>query len=150
MDVSLNMDRRQKQFRLSSHMNIFVLLMTLFLLNGHCSVAYATSTPSFALINLQSDQQNTASDLLNVASNLDHDSNDASDCLDRHSDDLRSSRNFSFYTQGQDKQDGVKSLLASMTTLPVPRADACLQKFKIYSADFVTPPLFYSLCILRL
>lgn len=137
----------QKQLRNTSRMNIFVLLMTLFLVNGHCSAVYASS----AIIPQPVDQQLANNELMDLVtdsdhhSGSDHHSESILDCNDVHDDSPSSA-----WQQLKDKQDNAKPLVAALNSLPLSQSGRCDTPVVLPFTDYITPPLFYTLCVLRL
>ena len=131
----------QKRLRNTSRMNIFVLLMTLFLVNGHCSAVYASS----AIIPQPVDQQLANNELMDLVTDSEHHSESVPDCNDVHDDSSSSA-----WQQLKDKQDNAKPLVAALNSLPLSQSGRCDTPVVLPFTDYITPPLFYTLCVLRL
>ncbi|MEH6627858.1 MAG: hypothetical protein V7739_15540 [Motiliproteus sp.] len=128
-------------------MNIFIMLLMLFVVSGHCSAAMAM-TPSMPVIeDVSSEHQGHCGE---AQLDTNHHSDIDSSCWDGHCSDTITTLQAQSFKQSKDQQDDAKPLIATMSALPPSRAGPCGQSFPLYSVDFVTSPLFYSLCVLRL
>lgn len=146
MDIILQKKCSQKQLRNTSRMNIFVLLMTLLLVNGHCSAAYASSvTPPQT-----TDQYSASDELIDLATATGHHSDSVPDCLDMHDNDPSSQLLSSSWQQLKDKQDNAQPLVAALNSMPPSRAGPCDTAAILPVTDFISPSLLYTLCVLRL
>jgi hypothetical protein len=149
----LSLYRNPTQLRNTSRMNIFVMLLMLFMVSGHCSAAMAIA-PSMAVVESPSVGL-TAADhhqghCGDVTPETSHHSDAGSSCFDGHCTDSITSLQAQSFKQVKDKQDDAQLLVAAIFSLPPSRDGPCHITPSLHAPDFVTPPLYYSLCVLRL
>ncbi len=154
MDATLIIHYRQSQLKHASHINIFVMLLMLFVVSGHCSAAMAMGASLASaepqLVEPISSGHSGHCDSSNSSSDSDHTSQEGHGCWDNHCPESATSLQFQSFKQVKDKQDDAKPLVAALNPLPPSRAGPCGRATALPSTDFITPPLFYTLCVLRL
>ncbi|WP_210395671.1 hypothetical protein [Motiliproteus sediminis] len=138
----------QQKLRHTSRMNILVLVLTLFVVGSHCSVAMAQVSMSELErpdVSSHAAMEHHCGETLS----LDADNGDGL-CLDDHCPDSLTplqTQSHKLSKQGLDTPD---LLLAPSVTLPLARAGPCGSATELHSAEFLSPPLFTTLCVLRL
>ena len=136
--------------------NVFVMLLMLFVVSGHCSAAMAlapalSETSGLSLAPLGHCSTSEAGDHTSEAedhTNADHCFDDQ--CLDDQCPNAISSLHSQSTKQSPDKPVDQLLPIALTHALPFARAGPGAGNLCGASADFSTPPLFYTLCVLRL
>ncbi len=146
----MSLNRSRKQLRNTSRMNIFVMLLMLFVVSGHCSAAMAM-TPSMPVVEeVSSDHSHHSGHHDEASATTDHHSDPDSSCCDNHGSNTSTTFQSKPFKHLKAKQDDPKPLVAAMSVLPPSRAGPCRYSPAPHSSEFVTTPLYYSLCVLRL
>ncbi|WP_207063952.1 hypothetical protein [Motiliproteus sp. SC1-56] len=136
-----------QQLRYTSRMNIFVLLLTLFVVSGHCSIAMA----QVAMPELQQPSvQHAAMDhhCGEISQTAPDDGNGS--CWDDHCPESVTPLQAQSHKQSKQDLDAPQLWAAVSLSLPFARAGPCGLSVSAASFDFSSPPLYYSLCVLRL
>lgn len=154
MDAMLILHFRQSQLKHASRMNIFVMLLMLFVVSGHCSAAMAMASTLASsepqLIESTSPGHSGHCDSSSSIIDSDHASQHDHGCGDNHCPESATSLQLQSFKQVKDKQDDAKPLVAALNRLPPTRAGPCGSTSALPSTDFIPPSLFYTLCVLRL
>ncbi|MEH6473154.1 MAG: hypothetical protein V7752_18105 [Halopseudomonas sp.] len=138
--------QRQSQQRHTSRMNIFVMLMMLFVVSGHCSAAVAMAPGMAELSELQS----ASADHCGEHSPSVDDQSGSPHCWDEHCPSSVIGLQSQSVNQTKNDQADAQLLAAVDHVRPLARAGPCAVEPRTASAEFITPPLFYTLCVLRL
>ncbi len=141
--------------------NVFVMLLMLFVVSGHCSAAMAlapalSETSGLSLAPLghcsapeAGDPTSEAEDHTNADHCFDNPCFD-NQCFDDQCPNTLSSLHSQSTKQSPDKPVDQLLPIALTHALPFARAGPGAGNLCVASADFSTPPLFYTLCVLRL
>lgn len=149
--------QRQSQLRHRGRMNLLVMLLMLFVVSGHCSAAMMLApqmadnveriaTP--ALSHPVSHCGEIGADV--EGSQAGANSPNGVDCWDDNCTSSLTSLQSPASSQSKDNQPDYQLLLMADYDLPLTRDGPCRVQPRSVSAEFVSPPLFYSLCVLRL
>ncbi|WP_426417773.1 hypothetical protein [Aestuariirhabdus sp. LZHN29] len=140
----------QQAHKHSSRINILVVLLVLFVVSGNCSAAMGQSQ----LVGTENsvDLSSHGGHCDDVPRNSSTDvSNDINNCWDELcSSSMAPFKSSSAQLGKQQVDDGEFTELVPVYAQRA-RAGPCAQpSYSLQSSDFVTPPLYYTLCVLRI
>tara|TARA_R110001583_G_scaffold40354_1_gene128997 strand:+ start:118 stop:564 length:447 start_codon:yes stop_codon:yes gene_type:complete len=148
----LIISQRQSQLRQRKGMNIFVMLLMLFVVSGHCTAAMLLA-PQMA------DKAERIAPSVNhcgqIASDLESGQHDAArhdgiDCWDDSCTTSVTPLQSHNSSPSKDNQADMPLLVLTDYDQPLATEGLCRIQPRTVSAEFISPPLFYSLCVLRL
>ena len=141
-----HISQSQSHISHNRRMNKFVMLLMLFVVAGYCSGAMAIASEMAVITDQASSSSSPCGDVVDGVDK--HSSTDP--CLDDHCPDTSESLQSPTSKQTKDQLADLPLLIAVASELPFARAGPCRVEPLPASADFSTPPLFYTLCVLRL
>ncbi len=141
----MGITRSQTQLSNTSRMNLLVVLLMLFVVSAHCSTAMAFAPGMAENVELASITGHCGE----MPADVDDSPTNGGYCDDGCSSPLTSLQSQTS-NQSKDSQADIPLLVAIDHELPLARAGPCRIEPRALSADFTPPPLYYSLCVLRL